>query len=168
VESPQVSGFVGLISDTHGLLRPEALAALAGSSLILHAGDVGDPAILTALERIAPVRAVCGNTDHGELRQRLNETEFISVADGVDVYLLHLLDDLELDPAAAGLRAVIYGHTHTHRIERRGAVLYANPGSAGPRRSNLPVTLARMFVEREGLRVEVVDLVGDVQDHRGS
>ena len=164
MEAPQVSGFVGLISDTHALLRPEAFAALAGSSLILHAGDVGDPAILTALERIAPVRAVCGNTDHGELRLLLNETEVVSVADGVDIYLLHNLDDLELDPDAAGFRAVLYGHTHTPRIERRGAVLYANPGSAGPRRSNLPVTLARMFVEREGLRVEVVDLGGDIQD----
>ena len=169
MEAPQPSSFVGLISDTYGLLRPEALAALAGSSLILHAGDVGDPAILTALERIAPVRAVCGSTDYGELRRLLNETEVVSVADGVDVYLLHILDDLDLDPATAGLGAVIFGHTHTPGIEHRGPVLYVNPGSAGPRRSNLPVTLARMFVEREGLRVEIVDLLGDAEaPHRFS
>jgi putative phosphoesterase len=164
VETPPASSFVGLISDTHGLLRPEAIAALAGSSLILHAGDVGDPAVLKSLERIAPVRSVYGNTDHGELRQLLNETEVVSVADGIDTYLLHILDDLELDPAAAGLQAVIYGHTHVPRIERRGAVLYVNPGSAGPPRPNLPVTLARMFVEGDDLRVEIVDLLGDVPD----
>jgi putative phosphoesterase len=168
VDAPQASSFVGLISDTHGLLRPEVLTALTGSSLILHAGDVGDPSILTTLERIAPVRAVYGNTDGGELRRLMNETEVVSVANGVDVYLLHILDDLNLDAAAAGLRAVIYGHTHTPKIERRGAVLYVNPGSAGPRRPNLPVTLARMFVEHDGLRVEIVDLLGDVTDQRWS
>ena len=112
------------------------------------------------------MRAVCGNTDYGELRRLLNETQVVSVAESVDVYLIHILDDLDLDPAIAGLRAVIYGHTHTPGIEHRGPVLYVNPGSAGPRRSNLPVTLARMFVEREGLRVEIVDLLGDAQAQR--
>ena len=155
-----MGSFVGLISDTHGLLRPEALAALEGSSIILHAGDVGDQEILSALEQVAPVRAVSGNTEHGELRRLLNETEVVSVADGVDVYLLHILGDLDLDPAAAGFRAVIYGHTHTPKVEHRGDVSYINPGSAGPRRSDLPVTLARMFVESDSLRVEIVDLLG--------
>ena len=154
-----MGSFVGLISDTHGLLRPEAITALAGSSLILHAGDVGDQEILTALEEIAPVRAVFGNTDHGELRQTLNETELVSVSDSADVYVLHILDDLDLDPAAAGVSAVVYGHTHTPDVQRRGDVWYINPGSAGPRRSGLPVTVARMFVDSEGIRVDIVDLL---------
>lgn len=152
-----VNGFVGLISDTHGLLRPDALAALAGSRLILHAGDVGDPAILTALERIAPVRAVFGNTDRGELR-RLPETEVVPVGEGTDVYLIHILDDLDLDPAAAGLAAVVYGHTHEPGVERRAGVWYVNPGSAGLRRFTLPVTVGRLYMEPAGLRAEIVTL----------
>ena len=100
---PAGSAFVGLISDTHGLLRPEAFAALEGSRLILHAGDVGDPAVLTPLERIAHVRAVAGNTDRDALRAQLPETDIVTVADGVDVYLIHILEELDLDPAA-GIR----------------------------------------------------------------
>ena len=115
-----------------------------------------------------PVRAVSGNTDHGELRLQLHETEAISVAEGVEVYLIHILDDLDLDPAAAGLQAVIYGHTHTPRIGRKGAVLYINPGSAGPRRFDLPVTVARLFVKGGGLRAEIVDLERDPPAPRGS
>lgn len=149
--------FVGIISDTHGLLRPEALTALEGASLILHAGDVGNADILAALERIAPVRAVRGNTDFGEVRDRLPDTEVVAVADGVNVYLLHILEDLDLDPAA-GLSAVIYGHTHSPSIERRGGVWYINPGSAGPRRFKLPITVARMSVVRGELEVEIVDI----------
>ena len=151
-------GFVGLISDTHGLLRPEALAALAGSDLILHAGDVGDPAILAELGKIAPVTAVYGNTDHGPLRAGLPETQVMSVAEGVSVYLRHILDELDLDPAAAGIAAVIYGHTHVPKVERRGGVWYINPGSAGPRRFKLPITVARMYVEAGGLRTQIVEI----------
>lgn len=150
--------FIGLISDTHGLLRPEALTALQGASLILHAGDVGNPDILDALERIAPVRAVRGNTDFGAVRDRLPDTHVVAVADGVNVYLLHILDDLDLDPAAAGLKAVIYGHTHSPAIERRDGVWYINPGSAGPRRFKLPITVARMSVVGGELETEIVDI----------
>ena len=153
-----LKSFIGLISDTHGLLRPEALTALQGASLILHAGDVGNAPILEALERIAPVHAVRGNTDFGEMRDRLPETEAVTVAPGVDVYLIHILDELDLDPAAAGFKAVISGHTHVPLVERRAGVWYINPGSAGPRRFKLPITVARMFIDGGGLETELVDL----------
>lgn len=161
--APRGAGsFVGLISDTHGLLRPQALEALAGSRLILHAGDVGDAGILEALARIAPVRAVHGNTDGGGLRRALPETEVVALGDGVEVYLLHILDDLDLDPAASGFAAVVYGHTHVPATERREGVWYLNPGSAGPRRFRLPVTVARLHLDAAGLRPEIVEL--DVAD----
>ena len=149
--------FVGLISDTHGLLRPEALAALEGSRQILHAGDVGPPAILDELRRIAPVTAVRGNTDVGETRA-LPETELVEVAAGVSIYVIHILDDLDVDPAAVGCAAVLYGHTHVPKVERRAGVLYVNPGSAGPRRFSLPVTVARLWLEPDGVRTEIVTL----------
>ena len=128
-----------MISDTHGLLRPRALDALAGSDLILHAGDVGDPAILDALRRIAPVTAVRGNIDHGDWARALPET---AVVEGI--YMLHNLRDLDRDPAAAGFRAVVSGHSHKPGSFQKHGVLYLNPGSAGPRRFRLPVTLARL------------------------
>ena len=152
-----MSGFIGLISDTHGVLRPEALAALRGSRLILHAGDVGPGRILDALAEIAPVRAVYGNTDMGELR-RLPERDIVDIGGGVQVCLIHILDDLDLDPAGAGCAAVVYGHTHVPKVERSAGVWYVNPGSAGPRRFKLPVTVARMYVEPAGLRTEIVTL----------
>jgi putative phosphoesterase len=161
VDGPQLSasasGFVGLISDTHGLLRPEAVAALQGSRMILHAGDIGPGRILDELARIAPVTAVYGNTDMGELRQ-LPEREIVDVGQGVHVCLIHILDALDLDPKAAGCAAVIYGHTHQPEIERRGGVWYVNPGSAGPLRFKLPASVARMYVEPDGLRTEIVPL----------
>jgi uncharacterized protein len=156
---------IGVISDTHGLLREEAVEALAGSELILHAGDVGDPAILDRLAEVAPVRAVRGNTDWGALAQMLPETEVVDLAasDGVAgeddggplVYLLHDLDRLDLDPVAAGFRMVITGHTHRPVWEERGGVMYLNPGSAGPRRSGLPVSVARLRVDRGQVEVEM-------------
>jgi putative phosphoesterase len=148
---------VGVISDTHGLLRPEALAALDGSELIVHAGDVGDPRILDRLAEIAPVRAVRGNMDHGAWAAKLPLTDVVQV-DGVDLYLLHILDTLDLDPAAAGFAAVVHGHSHEPLIERRGGVLFLNPGSAGPRRFHLPITLVRLTVEEGRLDAELVDL----------
>ena len=147
-------GFVGLISDTHGLLRPEALAALERSRLILHAGDVGDVAILDRLGEIAPVHAVYGNTDGGAVRRTLPGTDLVEVAPGVSIYLIHILDDLDLDPEAAGCAAVMYGHTHEPKVERRGAVWYLNPGSAGPRRFKLPVTVMSKL-----LCYEPIDLI---------
>jgi uncharacterized protein len=121
---------IGVISDTHGLLRPQAVAALQGSALIIHAGDVGDPNILDELRKIAPVVAVRGNVDHGAWAVRLPQSEMVE-HDGVRLYVLHILEDLDLDPATAGFHAVITGHTHRPKMETRDGVLYFNPGSAG-------------------------------------
>lgn len=142
---------VGLISDTHGLVRPEALAALRGSRHIVHAGDIGDPAVLDALARIAPVTAVRGNNDRGPWARKLPETETIELA-GARIYVLHDLSQLDLDPAAAGIDIVIAGHSHRPVSELRGGVLYLNPGSAGPRRFKLPVTVARLALPARRVR----------------
>jgi uncharacterized protein len=149
---------VGVISDTHGQVRREAAAALKGSDLIVHAGDVGHPDVLTELSLIAPVHAVRGNNDYGAWAKALPLTRVVEVGD-VLLYVLHIRDDLDLDPAAAGMSAVIYGHTHEPFDERSGGVLYLNPGSAGPRRFRLPITLARLTVDGRELSVEHVALL---------
>jgi uncharacterized protein len=149
---------LGVISDTHGLLRPEVLTALAGVDLIIHAGDVGDPRVLDRLERIAPVHAVRGNTDRGEWAQALPPTRVLEV-ENIHIYVLHELFALDLDPAAAGLAAVIYGHSHSPHLERKNGVLYLNPGSAGPRRFTLPVSLALVEIKGNGLEAEFIDLL---------
>ena len=136
---------VGVISDTHGLLRPEALEALAGVDLIVHAGDIGAPEIIDALRRIAPVRAIRGNVDRGFWADEFSPTEIVEI-DGQSLYVLHDLHTLDLDPAAAGFRAVISGHTHDPAVKEERGVVYLNPGSAGPRRFKLPISLARITV----------------------
>lgn len=138
---------IGVISDTHGLLRPEALTSLKGVDHILHAGDVGDPGILDSLRKLAPVAAIRGNIDISGACAQLPETELVELG-GVHIYLLHNLAALDLDPTAAGISVVISGHTHKPKIERRKDVLYFNPGSAGPRRFSLPVTLG--FLDLDG------------------
>jgi len=138
---------VGVISDTHGLLRPEALAALAGVERIIHAGDVGSPEVLAALASIAPVTAVRGNNDRGKWAHQLPATETVEIG-AARLYVRHDLHDLDLDPHAAGFAAVVTGHSHRPSIERRNGVLYVNPGSAGPRRFKLPVAVARLDVAR--------------------
>ena len=148
--------WIGVISDTHGLLRPEAIAALSGSNLIIHAGDVGSPDVLQGLRRIAPVAAVRGNVDHGAWAERLPRTA-ITEAEGRRLLVIHDLH--ELDPAAAtGYDAIVSGHSHQPREEVRDGVLYLNPGAAGPRRFKLPVTLARLHISDRTLRVEFVEL----------
>jgi putative phosphoesterase len=136
---------IGVISDTHGLLRPEALGALAGVDMIIHAGDVGKPEVLEGLSRIAPVHAVRGNVDRGDWARALPASQVVE-ADGPLIYVLHNLAELDLNPQAAGFAAVVSGHSHKPGHEMRNGVLYLNPGSAGPRRFRLPVTLARMVV----------------------
>ena len=152
---------IGVISDTHGLLRPEAVRALEGSERIVHAGDVGDPAILEELARIAPVTAIRGNVDRGELAMRLPATEVVEAEDA-RLFMLHDLDalgsHLAQDPAEAGFHAVLYGHSHRPSREVRDGVLYLNPGSAGPRRFTLPVTVALLTVSGERLEAEIVEL----------
>jgi len=147
---------IGVISDTHGQLRPSALEALRGSDLILHAGDVGGPGILGPLGEIAEVVAVRGNVDGGEL-SRLPLDQMIEVA-GVTIYMIHILDDLDLEPAAAGIDVVVFGHSHQPEIREKGGVLYFNPGSAGPRRFRLPVSLGRLVISGGQARPELIEL----------
>ena len=149
---------IGVIADTHGLLRPEALKALRGVELIIHAGDVGGPEILEALRALAPVYAVRGNTDRGDFGRSLPQTQVVQVG-GLQLYVLHELFCLDLDPAAAGLAAVIFGHSHRPHIERKDGVLYLNPGSAGPRRFTLPVTLALLKVRNNALGAEFIEFL---------
>jgi putative phosphoesterase len=149
---------VGVLSDTHGVLRPEALEALAGCDVILHAGDVGDPKILQDLVTIAPVFAVRGNVDKGPWADALPTTEVIEVA-GVRFYLLHVLEELDVDPGAAGVDVVVFGHSHRPLAEDREGVLFLNPGSAGPRRFDLPVTLARLVIREGTMEAAVISLL---------
>ena len=151
---------IGVTSDTHGLLRAEAIAALRGSDRILHAGDIGDPGILDRLRELAPVTAVRGNVDRGPWAAALPKTELVKV-EGVSICLLHDLAQLDLKPEAAGIRVVIYGHSHQPKIEEKNGVLYFNPGSAGPRRFRLPITLGRLLIEKRMVKAEHVDLQGD-------
>lgn len=145
-------GRVALVSDTHGLLRPEALRALRGASRILHMGDVGSPEVLDGLRAIAPVKAVRGNVDHGAWAHELPETDVVEVF-GKSLFLLHDLAELDLDPAAAGIAMVLYGHSHVPKAEEKGGVRYVNPGSIGPRRFELPISFAFLG---EDLSVEFV------------
>jgi len=149
---------IGVIADTHGLLRPEALKALRGVELIIHAGDVGGPEILAALQALAPVYAVRGNTDRGDFGRSLPQTQVVPVG-GVQLYVLHELFCLDLDPAAAGLAAVIFGHSHRPHLERKEGVLYLNPGSAGPRRFTLPVTLALLKLQKNVLEAQFIEFL---------
>jgi len=137
---------IGVISDTHSLLRPEALEALRGSDHIIHAGDVGSPQILEKLTTIAPVAAVRGNIDKGAWSHKLPETEVLELG-GISIYVLHDLAQLDLKPKAAGIAVVVSGHSHIPKQETRDGVLYFNPGSAGPRRFKLPVSVGKLIVE---------------------
>jgi hypothetical protein len=149
---------IGVISDTHGLLRPEVLPRLEGCEHILHLGDVGDAKILKRLKEIAPVTAVRGNIDTAGPCAKLPETEVV-LFDGAYIYLLHDIGTLHLDPAAAKFAAVLYGHSHKAEIRRHKGVLYFNPGSCGPRRFNLKVTMGYLHVSAEGTaEAEIVDL----------
>jgi putative phosphoesterase len=148
---------VGVISDTHGLLRPEAVAALRGSRYIVHGGDIGDETILRTLEAIAPVTAVRGNTDTEPWARRLPRTAVLDV-DGVRIYAVHDIAQLDIDPRAAGVGVVVFGHSHRPGIEQRADVLYLNPGSAGPRRFDLPVSLARLAIDNGAATAEIVEI----------
>ena len=150
-------GCVGLISDTHGVLRPEAVEALRGCDVLIHAGDVGDPEVIEQLRALAPTFAVRGNVDRGAWAMELPVTEVVEVH-GRSIYVLHDLSELDLDPLAAGFAAVVSGHSHQPSIQSRNGVYYINPGSAGPRRFKLPVTLALIRMTDGDLRPEIVEL----------
>ena len=148
---------IGVISDTHGLLRPEAVDALRGSDRIIHAGDVGAPAILDKLRDIAPMTAVRGNVDQGDWAGELPETDVLE-SGGILIYVLHDLQQLDLKPVGAGVAVVVSGHSHVPKQEMRDGVLYFNPGSAGPRRFKLPLSIGKLIVEGGVVRGEVLQL----------
>ena len=148
---------IGVISDTHGLLRPEAVEALGNSDHLIHAGDIGDPAIFKQLAAIAPVTAIRGNIDTAAWARHLPETEVLELGD-VSIFVLHNLLDLDLKPEAGGFQVVIYGHSHVPKQETKNGVLYFNPGSAGPRRFKLPVSVGKLFVEERRVRAEIVEV----------
>jgi uncharacterized protein len=150
---------VGLIADTHGLLRPEARAFLIGCDYIVHGGDIGEPRILDELAVIAPLIAVRGNNDTQPWAAHLPLTEMIRVGN-VFVYVIHDLAELDIDPTAAGVRVVVSGHSHKPMIEERDGVLYVNPGSAGPRRFKLPISVGQITVSGSSVKAQLVDLAG--------
>jgi hypothetical protein len=149
---------IGLISDTHGLLRPQAVRALEGSDLIIHAGDVGDPEILEALKKLAPVFAVRGNVDTEPWARTLPETEVVEI-ESATIYVLHDVHALDLDPVAAGFHIIVSGHSHKPARTEQDGALFLNPGSAGPRRFDLPVTIARLDLSHRPWNVEFIDLM---------
>jgi putative phosphoesterase len=155
--SKRNKAYVGVISDTHGLLRPELHAIFRGVHVIIHAGDVGGLDVIHQLRDVAPVRAVRGNVDKGRWAEDFPVTDAVEV-DGALFYVVHEIAALDLDPEAAGVAAVISGHSHRSSIEFRNGVLYLNPGSAGPRRFKLPVTVARVEVSGNHLRPEIIEL----------
>lgn len=156
-QKPAPFAQIGVISDTHGLVRPEALQALRGVQHIVHAGDIGDPKVLDALRALAPVTAVRGNNDHGTWVRDIEETAAVQMC-SLWLYVLHDLHELDLDPTAAGFAAVIAGHSHRPLIEERRGVLYVNPGSAGPRRFTLPIAVARLQIAGERIGGEIITL----------
>jgi len=148
---------IGILSDTHGLLRPEVISAISDCKIIIHTGDIGGPDILEKLKEICPVRAVKGNMDKGKWAEPLPLTDVIEVQDYF-IYVLHEIEHLDLDPAAAKFDMVIFGHSHKAELKKKGSVLYLNPGSAGPRRFTLPVTIAKVIVNSDGLIPEIIRL----------
>jgi putative phosphoesterase len=150
---------IGIVSDTHDLLRPRAIEALHGVEHIIHAGDVGGPEIIQGLETVAPVTAIRGNWDKGAFALSLPVWEVASFG-GVHLYVIHDLNDMDLDPAAAGFASVVYGHTHQPKQEIRRGVLYLNPGSIGPRRLRLPISLARITLVGQDIQVQFIELDG--------
>lgn len=157
---PPTPHIIGVISDTHGLVRPGAINALTGVETIIHAGDIGTPAVLEALHSIAPVVAVRGNNDTDEWALTLPDTEVVEVGE-VALYVLHDVHELDLDPSAAGFRVVISGHSHRPSLATRHGVLYLNPGSAGPRRFKLPISLARLHIQGSAVEAQLIELGQD-------
>lgn len=147
---------IGVISDTHSLVRPQAIEALAGVEMILHAGDIGNPTVLDALREVAPVVAVRGNNDKGDWAESLSDWEVVEVG-AVSIYMLHNLKEIDISPAGT-FRVVISGHSHKPLVEERRGVLYVNPGSAGPRRFNLPISVAQLTVAGNTVNAKLIEL----------
>jgi uncharacterized protein len=153
---------IGVISDTHGLLRPQALAFLRGSARIIHGGDIGDAGVLAELAAIAPLTAVRGNNDREQWADALHETETVRVGD-IAIHVVHNIAELDIDPVAAGVRVVVAGHSHKPSVQERDGVLYLNPGSAGPRRFKLPISVAELMIDGTSVDARLVEL--DVGNH---
>ena len=148
---------IGLISDTHGLVRPQALYALKGVELIIHAGDIGAPEVMDALKLIAPVVAIKGNNDREGWAKSLPDTRLVQIR-STRIYVIHNVKELDCDPIARGIQVVISGHSHKPSVVKRDGVLYVNPGSAGPRRFKLPISVARLFVRADTTAAEIIEL----------
>lgn len=148
---------IGVISDTHGLVRPEVYTTLEGSDLIIHAGDIGSSNVLEELESIAPVVAVRGNTDRGSYSGTLPLTEVVDIGE-IFIYIIHDLNELDIDPKTAGFHVIISGHTHKPNYTREDGIIYLNPGSAGPRRFDLPVSVALMEIYGEDINIEIIEI----------
>ncbi len=148
---------IGVISDTHGLLRPEAIKALSGSDFIIHAGDIGSIDVIDQLANIAPVTAIRGNVDKPPWGDAFAEEEVLEL-DGLSIYIIHNIYDLDLDPIASGFKVVVSGHSHKPNIERHDGVLYVNPGSAGPRRFSLPIAVATLEVNEGNAHAKIIEL----------
>ncbi len=149
---------IGIISDTHSLLRPEAIVSLRGCQHILHAGDIGSLEVIKELSSIAPVSAIRGNIDKDLWAAEFSDDEVVKI-DGKYIYILHSLHDLDLDPVAAGFDIVVSGHSHQPNIERKDGVLYINPGSAGPRRFTLPITIAKLEITEQDVNAEIIEII---------
>jgi putative phosphoesterase len=156
IDSPDIT-LIGVISDTHGLLRPEALTLLTGVESIIHAGDIGSPNVLEKLQTIAPVIAVRGNNDKGSWAEAIPESLSLNVRGHV-IHVLHDISQIDLSPAAAGVAVVIAGHSHKPEVIERDGVLFLNPGSAGPRRFRLPIAVAKLYVSDAAVRAEIIEL----------
>jgi putative phosphoesterase len=148
---------IGVISDTHGLVRPQALYALKGVELIIHAGDIGAPEVMDALKLIAPVVAIKGNNDRGAWAKSLPDTKLVHIS-SARIYVIHNVKELTCNPVARGIQVVISGHSHKPSVVKRDGVLYVNPGSAGPRRFKLPISVARLFVRGDTTEAEIIEL----------
>lgn len=148
---------IGVISDTHGLVRPQAIEALAGVDLILHAGDIGNQQVLDTLNQIAPVVAVRGNNDKGDWAISLSDWEVVDVG-SISIYMLHDVKEIDISPSGAGFHVVVSGHSHRPSVEDRRGVLYVNPGSAGPRRFNLPISLAHLHIAGDKAQANIIEL----------
>jgi putative phosphoesterase len=151
------AGRIGLISDTHGLVRPEALAALEGSELIIHAGDIGKAEVLTSLKAIAPVIAIRGNNDRDAWAKKIPDVLNVQI-NGIAIHVIHNVNELDADPITEGFRAIVSGHSHKPGLVTREGILFINPGSAGPRRFKLPVTVGKLLLVRDSVRVKIVNL----------
>jgi uncharacterized protein len=148
---------IGLISDTHGLIRPQAIEALQGVELIIHAGDIGKPEVVSVLKDVAPVAAIKGNIDSGAWAKLLPDTKLVK-AGGMRLYIIHNVKELECDPVARGFHVVVSGHSHKPSISTRDGVLFVNPGSAGPRRFKLPIAVGKLFIQNKQVNAEIIEL----------